>query len=53
MDLYVDYSGKMPVPSQRVPYLATAPKDVGYPKADEFQDYLDSQTKRDYLKFGR
>lgn len=50
IDLYVDYSGKMPVPNVAIPYVSKTPENVGYPKSDKVQDFID--TNRNNNPFG-
>jgi peptidoglycan hydrolase-like protein with peptidoglycan-binding domain len=45
IDLYVDYSGKMPVPNVPIPYVSKSPENVGYPKSDKLQDFIDTTNK--------
>lgn len=44
IDLYVDYSGKMKAPNVPIPYVSKTPENIGYPKSDKFQDFLDTNT---------
>ena len=44
IDLYVDYSGKMPVPNVAIPYVSKTPENVGHPKSDKLQDFINTNT---------
>lgn len=53
IDLYVDYSGKMKAPSVPIPYVSKTPENIGYPKSDKLQDFLDKNTFKDpFRKMG-
>jgi hypothetical protein len=42
IDLFVDYSGKMKVPDVPIPYVSKTPENVGYPKSDKLQDFINT-----------
>jgi hypothetical protein len=53
IDLYVDYSGKMKSPDVPIPYVSKTPENVGYPKSDKVQDFLDKNSFKDpFRKIG-